>query len=286
MTEPGTAPSTPPTPYDVSRAADYWGGSRHEGADELAAVLSRGEPAHVNAAYDAWEAGVLGDALFEAQGAPESGRGLDLACGVGRISVRLSPRVRRLACGDLAAGMLRRLRQNAASSHVTNLDPLRLRSDRLPFRDGAFTLAVCLGLLEHLPPDVRRATVAELKRVLAPGGVLALVLNNDESRFLQDPADNPHRVASQRENGYYCAVVKQRELLAEAAADFRERMLGSNLFYSLQRHASRALPEEGRRDPRLAPFFKRAALMDRALRPAGAMANAAADHHLHLLVRR
>jgi SAM-dependent methyltransferase len=281
-----TGPVPPPTPYDASRAADYWDGPRHEGADELAAVLSRGEPTHVNAAYDAWEAGVLGDALLEVQGPRPSGRGLDLACGVGRISVRLSPRVSRLACGDLAAGMLRRLRRNAASSHVTNLDPLRLRSDRLPFRDGAFTLAVCLGLLEHLPPDVRRATIAELARVLAPGGLLGLVLNNDESRFLKDPADNPHRVAAQSDNGYYCAVVKQGELLAEAGADFGERTLGSNLFYSLQRHASRALAEDRRRDPRLSPFFERAALWDRALRPAGAMADAAADHHLHLLVRR
>ena len=49
------------TGYDATRAAAYWGASRHEGADELAAVLSLGEPAHVNAAYDAWEAGVLGD---------------------------------------------------------------------------------------------------------------------------------------------------------------------------------------------------------------------------------
>ena len=274
------------TGYDATRAAAYWGASRHEGADELAAVLSLGEPAHVNAAYDAWEAGVLGDALLESAGPAPASRGLDLAAGVGRISLQLSPRVRRLACGDLADGMLRRLRRNAASAGVRNLDPVRLRSDRLPFRDGSFSVAVCLGLVEHLPPEVRRATVAELARVVAPGGVLAMVLNNDESRLLRDPGDNPHRDGAQRENGYYCAVVRQRELLAEAAGAFQERTLGSNLFYSLQRHASRALGDERRRDPRLAPFFERAAAWDRALRPAGAMARAAADHHLHLLVRR
>jgi SAM-dependent methyltransferase len=274
------------TGYDLSRAASYWGTSRHEGAVELAAVLSLGEPAHVNQAYNAWEAGVLDDALVESMGPSPVPRGLDLASGVGRISIRLSPRFRRLACGDLADGMLRRLERNAASAGVRNLDPLRLRSDRLPFRDGSFSVAVCLGLLEHLPPDVRRATVAELARVVARGGVLAVVLNNDESALLRDPSDNPHRVGAQRENGYYCEVVKQRELLADAAGAFEEHALGSNLFYSLQRHASRALGEERRRDPRLAPFFEQAAAWDRALRPAGAMARAAADHHLHLLVRR
>jgi hypothetical protein len=112
------------------------------------------------------------------------------------------------------------------------------------------------------------------------------VLNNDASILLRDPADNPHRVGAQRENGYFCAVVRKDELLDESIGRFEDRAVGSNLFYSMQRHASRALPESSRRDPRLAGFFQRAASWDRALRPIGPMASAAADHHLHLLVRR
>jgi SAM-dependent methyltransferase len=272
--------------YDATRAADYWGRVRHEGQDELTAVLSLGEPLHVNAAYDAWETGLLEDGLTEALGGARAGRGLDLAAGVGRVSVRLAARVRRLASGDLAQGMLLRLRANASRAGARNVDPVRLRSDRLPFRDGSFDLAVCLGLLEHLPPDVRRQTMAELRRVLRPGGLLGVVLNNDESALLRDPGDNPHRVGAQRENGYYCAVVTRAELLREAAPSFEDRVLGSNLLYSLQRHASRALPESSRRDRRLTPFFERAAAFDRALRPMGSMADRAADHHLHLFVRR
>lgn len=266
--------------YDAGRAAAYWGGARHETGDELAAVLSLGEPPHVNAAYDAWETGLLLDSI------ERGGRGLDLGAGVGRVSLKIAHRVDRLACGDLAPGMLQRLRQNAAAAGARGLDPVRLRSDRLPFRAGAFSLAVCLGLLEHLPPAVRRGTLAELARVVRPGGVLGLVLNNDRSTLLRDPADNPHRVGAQRENGYYCAVVPQAGLLAETAAEFEDRPLGSNLLYSLQRHASRALDEGRRRDPRLAPFFTIAAAWDRGLRPRGPMPDAAADHHLHLLVRR
>jgi SAM-dependent methyltransferase len=272
--------------YDAARAADYWGRVRHEGQEELTAVLSLGEPLHVNAAYDAWETGLLEDALGERWGGDRAGRGFDLAAGVGRVSVRLAPRVRRLASGDLAAGMLLRLRANASRAGVRNIDPVRLRSDSLPFRDGTFDIAVCLGLLEHLPPEVRRDTMAELRRVLRPGGLLGVVLNNDESTLLRDPGDNPHRVGSQRENGYYCAVITTQALLREAAPSFEDRILGSNLFYSLQRHASRALPDALRRDRRLAPFFDRAATFDRALRPMGLMADQAADHHLHLFVRR
>jgi len=266
--------------YDAALAAAYWGGARHEAGDELAAVLSLGEPPHVNAAYDAWETGLLLDVIGRAD------RGLDLGAGVGRVSIRLAPRVGRLACGDLAPGMLQRLRRNAARAGAAGLDPVRLRSDRLPFREASFPVAVCLGLLEHLPPETRRATLAELARVVRPGGLLALVLNNDRSALLRDPSDNPHRVGAQRENGYYCAVVPGASLLAEAEPHFRDEALGSNLFYALQRHASRALDERRRRDARLAPFFERAAAWDRALRPRGPMADAAADHHLHLLVRR
>jgi len=266
--------------YDATRAAAYWSDTRHETGDELAAVLSLGEPPHVNAAYDFWESGLLLDVLDPAPTA------LDLGAGVGRVSVRLAARVGRLVCGDLAPGMLARLRRNAAEAGARRLDPVRLRSDRLPFGEGAFSLAVCLGLLEHLPPASRRATLAELARVLRPGGVLGLVLNNDRSALLRDPGDNPHRVGAQRENGYYCAVVAQEDLLSEAAPHFEDRTLGSNLFYSLQRHAARALDDERRRDARLAPFFARAAAWDRALRPLGPMPESAADHHLHLLVRR
>jgi SAM-dependent methyltransferase len=270
------------TAYDAARAAAYWSGPRHDRGDELSAVLSLGEPAHVNAAYDAWETGLLLDALP----ALTHAHGLDLGAGVGRVAARVAPRLRRLACGDLAPGMLTRLRANAERAGVSNVDPVRLRSDRLPFRDGSVSLVLCLGLLEHLPPPARRATLAETARVLGPGGLLALVLNNEESVFLRDPDDNPLRTGRQLENGYYCAVIRHGEILGEAARDFEDRLLGSNLFYSLHRHAARALPDPARCDARLRSFFETAAAWDRALRPVGALARRAADHHLHLLARR
>jgi SAM-dependent methyltransferase len=274
--------TTAPAPYDASRAASYWSAARHESGDELAAVLSLGEPPAVNRAYDAWETGLLLDSLGDLGAA----RGVDVGAGVGRVSVRVAPRLRHLACADLAPGMLVRLRANAVRSRVANADPVRARSDRLPFRSGSVGLVLCLGLLEHLPRPVQSATLVEAARVLRPGGFLALVVNNPESRFLADAADNPYRDGLQRESGYYCAVVSEPAILAEASAAFEDRLLGSNLFYSLHRHAARSLPEAARADSRLAPFFERAAAWDLALRPVGPLARAAADHHLHLLVRR
>jgi SAM-dependent methyltransferase len=202
------------------------------------------------------------------------------------VAIRLAGRVTRLVAADLAPGMLERTRSNARTAAIRNLDLVRLRSDRLPFPDASFDLVACLGLLEHLPPSSRVATLRECARILTRGGALVLAVNNDASRFLRDPSDNPLRVGRQEESGYYCAIVGGGTLAQETEGDFEDRTLGSNLFYSLHRHAARRLPEEARRSERLRPFFLRAAAWDVALRPVGPLADAAADHHLHLLVRR
>ncbi len=273
---------SPDPAYDPARAASYWSGARHEHGDELAAVLSLGEPRAVNEAYDAWETGLL----LRAMEGRRFRRGLDLGTGVGRVAIRLSERLDRIVCADLAPGMLDRTLRNARAAGVRNLDPVRLRSDRLPFRDRSFDLVACLGLLEHLPPSSRRATLRECARVLAPGGLLALALNNEASAFLRDPSDNPLRDGSQQASGYYCAIVGEGELVRDAAEEFEDRVVGSNLFYSLHRHAARRLPDAARRSAKLRPFFLHAAAWDVALRPLGPLAKAAADHHLHVLVRR
>ncbi|HYQ96115.1 MAG TPA: class I SAM-dependent methyltransferase [Candidatus Eisenbacteria bacterium] len=236
----------------------------------------------MNEAYDAWEAGLL----LESIEGRSFRRGLDLGTGVGRVAARLASRVPRLVCADLAPGMLERARRNARRAGVRNLDPVRLRSDRLPFADGTFDLVVCLGLMEHLPPVSRRGTIQECARVLAPGGLFALTLNNSRSRFLRDPADNPLRDGTQQKSGYYCTVVEEETFVLEAGGEFEDRVQGSNLFYSLHRHAARSLADPERRAPGLRPFFLRAAAWDLALRPLGPLADAAADHHLHVLVRR
>lgn len=273
--------ATPPR-YDAALAAAYWGGPRLSAGAELAAVLSLGEAPAVNEAYDAWESGLVLAAL----GDRPAGHVLDLGAGVGRLTVRVSPRASRVAAGDLAPGMLERLRRNARAHGAANVDAVRLGSDRLPFRSGRLDLVLCLGLLEHLPAPLRGETVSEAARVLRPGGLLLVVLNNRASEFLKDRDDNPLRVGRQQETGYFCEVVDEAALLAILAGPFRIRPLGSNLLYSLQRHAARLLPDEARRDPRLGPFFTHASAMDRALRPLDGLARRAADHHLYLCERR
>jgi SAM-dependent methyltransferase len=47
-------------------------------------------------------------------------------------------------------------------------------SDALPFADGSFDCVSCVEVLEHVPEGARRASLAEMQRVLRPGGRLLL----------------------------------------------------------------------------------------------------------------
>ena len=64
-----------------------------------------------------------------------------------------------------------------------------LRSDalHLPFPDGYFDKVICSEVLEHLPDD--RAGLQEVRRVLRPGGVLAITVPHHDYPFWWDPVN-------------------------------------------------------------------------------------------------
>jgi len=45
----------------------------------------------------------------------------------------------------------------------------------MPFADAEFDVVTCIYLFHELPPRIRRAAVAEIRRVLRPGGTLIFV---------------------------------------------------------------------------------------------------------------
>jgi SAM-dependent methyltransferase len=104
-------------------------------------------------------------------------RVLDAGCGNGEYLRALAGVPVRAAGCDLSMGMLR------AAGH-----PALVNADvaALPFRDGAFVLAV--HMLYHVPD--REATVRELRRVLAPGGACVAVTNGGRELGFAAP---PHR---------------------------------------------------------------------------------------------
>jgi ubiquinone/menaquinone biosynthesis C-methylase UbiE len=121
----------------------------------------------------------LGDRLlrerrFDVRGAKSI---LDVGSGAGQIAKHLlkyADRGAQITCFDLSFEMLRRARHRLKSDV-----PSHLVADltRLPFADASFDCVTCGYVLEHLPDA--RLGLAELARVMVPGGRMLLLTSED-----------------------------------------------------------------------------------------------------------
>jgi SAM-dependent methyltransferase len=149
----------------------------------------------------------IADRIEHAAGGP-SGRLLEIGVGTGRISLPLHRRGRRVFGIDLSAPMLDRYRAKAAEEGLGAPAVLQGDATRLPFRAGSFDAVIEVHVL-HLIPGWRQA-VAEVRRVLAPGGTLLV------SRRLWDRAEG---------NGPR-ALVRKRHALILLEWGVRTRRIG------------------------------------------------------------
>jgi ubiquinone/menaquinone biosynthesis C-methylase UbiE len=121
----------------------------------------------------------LGDRLlrerrFDLRGAKSI---LDVGSGAGQIAKHLLKYAdcgAQITCFDLSIEMLRRARHRLKSEV-----PSHLVADltRLPFADASFDCVTCGYVLEHLPDA--RLGLAELARVMVPGGRMLLLTSED-----------------------------------------------------------------------------------------------------------
>jgi 2-polyprenyl-6-hydroxyphenyl methylase/3-demethylubiquinone-9 3-methyltransferase len=96
-------------------------------------------------------------------------RMLDLGCGKGRFARRWIDAGATVVGLDVSAGML---------AHGPAFARLRGSAAMLPFADAGFDVVVTIEVLEHLDPRFVPRVLAESLRVLAPGGLLAIVDKN------------------------------------------------------------------------------------------------------------
>lgn len=95
---------------------------------------------------------------------------LDLGCGTGVMALRLAERGFRVQGIDHSEGMLKIARATAERRGLATRVELRQGDGRdLPYDSGRFDVVTCQGVLHHL--DDMRPCVAEIARVLKPGGV-------------------------------------------------------------------------------------------------------------------
>jgi len=102
---------------------------------------------------------------------------LDVGSGAGQIAQHLlkyADRGAGITCFDLSPEMLKRARKRMKSSR-----PMFLAADlsQLPFADQSFDCITCGYVLEHLPDP--RAGLAELARVMVPGGRMLLLTTEE-----------------------------------------------------------------------------------------------------------
>ena len=103
-------------------------------------------------------------------------RVVDVGCGRGQYLARLAAdgRAGGLVGIDLSTGMLASVRRRWPGD-LTGPALVNGDAERLPVRDGAADVALAMHMLYHVP-DIPRA-IAELRRVVCPGGTLVVAAN-------------------------------------------------------------------------------------------------------------
>jgi SAM-dependent methyltransferase len=180
---------------------------------------------------------------------PRTGRVLDVGAGTGHSAALLAPRESVAVDIDPAA--------LAGQHRLTVVADMRA----LPFPDASFASAVSVQSIEHVP-DPERA-VAEIARVLEPGGVAAIVTPNRLTFGRSDEIIDP----------YHYVELDARQLQTLCAPHFAtvelRGLFGSERYRELVAREHQRLDALLRRDPlrlrRLVPRRVRQALYDRLL---------------------
>ena len=97
---------------------------------------------------------------------------LDVGCGKGELLGLLKADFAEAAGCDPSQGML-------SASSLTGVD-IRVQSapDEIPYDDARFDLVTAVCVYHHVPPPLRDKLTSEVRRVLKPDGVFAIVEHN------------------------------------------------------------------------------------------------------------
>lgn len=108
---------------------------------------------------------------------------LDFGCGVGRLSRALSAHFEQTVGVDVSATMLEKARY-LNNDLKDRLSFMLNESEVLPFSDHHFSLIYSSIVLQHIPGPQQRIYLAELCRVLKPGGTLIFQIPTADIRKL------------------------------------------------------------------------------------------------------
>jgi SAM-dependent methyltransferase len=142
---------------------------------------------------------------------------LEIGCGPGMMVEQLIQEGFQYVGTDISDGMIaqcnNRFRDDPRTRFVVS------NIERLPFRDQTFPAVLCLGVLEYL--DGLDRAIAEVARVLTPGGVFVFSLLNRRSPYrtaqkLYRPGLLPFKLYTDR----YIMCLLQRHGFQTTACDY------------------------------------------------------------------
>ncbi|MBN2501225.1 MAG: class I SAM-dependent methyltransferase [Anaerolineales bacterium] len=110
-------------------------------------------------------------ALLARKHGPKRGRVLEVGCGLGHLMTFLTDRYE-VYGGDINEHALQEARRVAPEANIAAFSA----EDLSMFPDAGFQIVICKHIVEHLPHPEK--AIAEMGRVLAPGGLLLLATPN------------------------------------------------------------------------------------------------------------
>jgi SAM-dependent methyltransferase len=111
---------------------------------------------------------------------------LDLGCGYGGISLAFAQRSQLVISADQDAARLAEVQKRVRDDGVANMLTLKLKGEALPFESARFDVVLLNGVLEYMgvnaegadPERLQLEALKEIRRVLRPGGVVYLGIEN------------------------------------------------------------------------------------------------------------
>lgn len=144
---------------------DETGLAPHERFDAAASSYSRARPPYPPEVAP-W--------LAETAGLAPGNRVLDLAAGTGSLTAPLAGAGLAVTAVEPSAGM-----RSVLAERAPDLEAVDARAENLPFDDGAYALVTVANAWHWFDPGTAHA---EIWRVLAPGGSLAVLWNVEDRR--------------------------------------------------------------------------------------------------------
>jgi len=157
---------------------------------------------------------------------------LDLGCGFGRHAFEAAKRGARVVAFDYAATELKEVRNTFGMMADTGevdarscVGTVQGDATRLPFTDGAFDRIIAAEVLEHIDDDT--AAMAELTRVLRPGGTIAVTV----------PSYLPERICWTLSDEYHAPFVAGGHVRIYKECELRDKLRAAGVAPGFSHHA-------------------------------------------------